>query len=363
VRLFQNAGVYPAYLHRLDALRERSWTFERQRTVVLEDGFGAPHVLLPVLLGDANAFYTNSDDPVMQRQWAREHGMASNAPLTEILLAQLEEHRTELFYNMDPMRYQADFIRRLPGCVRSSVAWRAAPSPGADFSAYDLVVCNFPSILRRYTQMGWRAAYFSPAHHPALDSFGANSERLTDILFVGGYSRHHRRRGELLEVVAKLQHKYRILFHIDQSRLTRFAESAVGRLLPLGRHRRPKFIRAISRPPVFGAQLYSAMSRAKIVLNGAIDMAGEDRGNLRCFEAMGCGALMVSDRGVYPKGMVDGMTILTYSSPHDCINVIEAILKTPIRMLEVAANGLELMKVAYSKRIQWQEFIRLVEAL
>src|SRR5258708_36033204 len=39
------------------------------------------------------------------------------------------------------------------------------------------------------------------------------------------------------------------------------------------------------------------------IFNGAIDMAEEDRGNLRCFEAMGCGALMISDRGRYPKGM------------------------------------------------------------
>jgi hypothetical protein len=363
VRVFQNAGVYPAYLRRLDALRERTWTFERQRTAVLADGFGAAHVLLPVIVGDGEAFYTNSDDQVLQRQWAREHGMTGAASLENILLAQLEEHRTEIFYNLDPMRYQSDFVRRLPGCIRKSVAWRAAPSPGADFSAYDLVVCNFPSILERYRTMGWRVGYFSPAHHPALNAYAANTDRPIDIVFAGGYSRHHRRRADMLEAVARLQDRYREVFHLDRSRLTRFAESGPGRLLPLAKHRRPGIIRGISRPPLFGAELYAGLSRAKIVLNGAIDMAGEDRGNLRCFEAMGCGALMVSDRGLYPNGMVDGVTMLTYDSPQEATNIIEATLNAPARTLEVAGNGFELMKVAYSKANQWQQFTQLIEAL
>ena len=50
------------------------------------------------------------------------------------------------------------------------------------------------------------------------------------------------------------------------------------------------------------------------MLNGAIDMAGPDRGNMRCFEAMGCGALLVSDVGNYPVGMEAGVTMETYAS-------------------------------------------------
>src|ERR1017187_4152258 len=103
-------------------LRERTWAFERQRAVFLNDGFGAPHILLPVIEGAAQAFFTNSDDQILQRQWAREQGMPDAASLESILLAQLEQHRTEVFYNLDPMRYQSEFIRRLPACVRKSVA-------------------------------------------------------------------------------------------------------------------------------------------------------------------------------------------------------------------------------------------------
>ena len=71
-------------------------------------------------------------------------------------------------------------------------------------------------------------------------------------------------------------------------------------------HRRPDAIAEIAKPPVFGRQLYELIGSSKIVLNGAIDMAGTDRGNMRCFEAMGCGALLVSDAGGYPDGMQPG---------------------------------------------------------
>jgi hypothetical protein len=363
VRLFQNSVIYPAYRARLAALRRPDWPFARQLTAFLADGYGAPHFLLPVVTRDSSAFFTNSDDESLQRQWAREHGLPARMAGDDILLAQIEEHRTEVFYNLDPMRYQSNFVRRLPGTVRHAIAWRAAPSPGADFAAYAAIVCNFPSILEGYRQRGWRTAYFAPSFHPLLERFAANSERPVDILFVGGYSRHHRRRAQLLETIAGLRGRFKVQFHLDRSRLTRLAESLPGRLLPLSRERRPAAIRAVSRPGLFGMDLYDALSRAKIVLNGAIDMAGNDRGNLRCFEAMGCGALMVSDQGVYPDGMEDGRTLLTYADPEQALNVIEAALGDPVRRLEIAGRGAQLMRTEYGKGNQWQAFQRIVEAL
>src|SRR5258708_7244587 len=99
------------------------------------------------------------------------------------------------------------------------------------------------------------------------------------------------------------------------------------------------------------------------IFNGAIDMAEEDRGNLRCFEAMGCGALMISDRGRYPKGMEDGVTMVTYGEARDAVAAIEAGLNAPARMREIAAKGLELMQIEYSKEHQWAQFARLIEGL
>lgn len=362
MRVFQNSGIYRAYVPRLRQLTRDDKGFHAHIQRFLADRYGAAHFLQPVLTGDPSAFFTNGDDEATQRQWADEQGLPTATPLDDILLAQIEHHRTEVFYNLDPLRYGSDFVRKLPGSVRRSFAWRAAPSPGADFGAYDSVLCNFPGILESYRQHGWRAAYFSPAHDPMMDRFAARENRAVDVLFVGGYTRHHRRRGELLETVAALSSEFKLRFHLDNSRMTRLAESPLGRLLPLGQHRRPASIRSIAQAPVFGLDLYEALSGAKIVLNGAIDMAGPDRGNMRCFEAMGCGALMVSDNGNYPEGMVHGENMITYQDASDAVRQIRAALQQPARLQQLARQGHGLMSTVYSKAEQWRAFVSLVDA-
>jgi hypothetical protein len=269
-------------------------------------------------------------------------------------------HRAEVFYNLDPVRYNSDFVHRLPGCVRKAIAWRNIPSPLADFSGYDFIVCNSPALLNRYEGFGWKAAYFSPAHDPVMDQYAANNDRPIDVLFVGGYSRHHMRRAAALDAVAALRHMYRIEFCLARSRFTRLAESPLGYLAPVGKYRRPSHIRAVSCDPVYGRDLYSRISRAKIVLNGAIDMSGEDRGNMRCFESMGCRGLLLSDEGVYPEGMVGGQTLVTYQSPVDLLVKLRELFQAPAVMTSIAQAGHEMVTHQYSKQAQWSAFEELV---
>jgi hypothetical protein len=193
-----------------------------------------------------------------------------------------------------------------------------------------------------------------------MKGFAAHEVRPVDILFVGGFSRHHRRRAEILEAIASEFAACRVVFHLDQSRLTRLAESPLGWIPPLRQHRRPSAIRRVSQPPVFGRSLYAAIADAKIVLNGAVDMAGLDRGNMRCFEALGCGALMVSDAGNYPAGMVNGETMLTYETPQDAVRIIRSALAEPDSIKRIAKAGANMLEAQYGKHRQWLSFQQLV---
>lgn len=356
MRVFQNSGLYPAYRRRLDRLATDAASFAERRAIFLDDRYAASHFLAPVLEGAETGFLTNGDDDVQQGFWARENGLPRSATAEDILLAQIEAHRTEVFYNLDPMRFGSAFVRRLPGCVRRSIAWRAAPSPGADFAAYDLVVCNFPSILADWAARGLRTAWFAPAHDPVMDAYAANTDRPVDVIFFGGYSRHHRRRAAVLEEVARMAKRRTIHLHLDRSRMTRLAETPLGLIGPLRRHRRPPAVRRASREPLFGRDLYAALSQAKIVLNGAVDMAGEDRGNMRCWEAMGCGALLLSDAGRYPDGMRDGETMVEYDSVGDVTRTIDRLMADTNARLGIAKEGQALIRTRYSKSRQWLDF-------
>ncbi len=360
MRVFHNSGVYPTYLPRLRQLAPPTASYAEQMAGFLSDRYGACHILAPVYDGTAPVAFTNGDDPALQQAWARERGMPGSPTLEDILLAQIEDHGTEVFYNQHPMRFGNDFLARLPGTVRIKIAWRAAPSTRGDFSQHDLFVCNFPSILKTYEAADMKAAYFAPSHDPIMNEYAVNEDRPVDVLFVGGYSRHHVRRAQVLEAVASLSDRYRVEFCLDRSRLLRIAETPAGWFGPLAGHRRPKAVRRVSHSPVFGRALYERLSQAKIVLNGAVDMAGRDRGNMRCWEAMGCGALLVSDTGDYPDGMSAGETLYTYADAEGARDTIEALLTDTGGAANVARAGNQMIKTAYSKAAQWAAFQTLV---
>jgi hypothetical protein len=363
VRLFQNSGGFPASYQRSKTSGASDSGFRAQVANLLDSRYGAAHYLAPVLENDEAAFFTYGDDERLQRAWAAKAGQPANSSLADILLAQVEAHRAEVFYNLDPMRYGNDFVRRLPGCVKKTIAWRAAPSPGANFAAYDLVVNNFPGILKDYSARGWNTAYFSPAHDPAMDGYAINDDRPIDVLFVGSYSRHHTRRAEVLEAIAALADRYDIKFCLATSRFMRLAQTPLGYFAPLRKHRTPRRIRAVAQKPVYGRDLYELISKAKLVFNGAIDMSGEERGNMRCFETMGCRSLLFSDEGRYPEGMVAGQTLLTYRSASDVVGLLEELLRAPQMLVAHADAGYKMVKSRYSKLGQWNDFQQLVGAL
>jgi hypothetical protein len=224
------------------------------------------------------------------------------------------------------------------------------------------VLGNFPSILESWRGKGCRAELFYPAHDPVMDEYG-HGDRPIDVLFVGGYSRHHTARAKTLEQVASLADTRRIVYCLDASRLTRLAESPLGRLLPLGKHRRPSALSRVARSPVFGRQLYELIGKSKIVLNGAIDMAGRDRGNMRCFEAMGCGALLLSDAGNYPEGMIPGETIVAYETAENGVEQIQRLLSDWTLTKKISDNGRRQIGNLYTKAHQWSLFKTVLATL
>lgn len=359
MRLFQNSGVYPAYRQRLYALTKNCTTFNDWTASFLEDRYGASHILKPILDFDPDAFFTNGDTIDCQRLWAKEKGMRPNTSLEDILIAQIEDHRTEVFYNTDPMRYGDRFLRRLPGHVRRTVAWRAAPSSGGQFLNHDIIVNNFPSILETYRREGVIAEYFTPAHDPIMNTYAKNDNREIDVLFIGAYSRHHRNRGIMLEAVAALRKELKVVLHLDISRWTHLANSPLGLIGPLRKYRSPRAIRTISQSTVFGRELLETLAKARIVINGAIDMAGHDRGNMRVWETLGCRAALVTDEGNYPAGMIAGEHFITYQGVDDVIVKIKNLHCNEDFRYDIAQKGHEMIKCNYSKNEQWLRFCEI----
>lgn len=363
MRLFQNSSLYSGYVDRLSKLRRAAGanTFAEMMSVFVDDRFGAPHYLAPILEGSPEAFLAVGQDDDAQNAWAKEAGLPASTSNADILLAQIEHHRTEVFYNLDPVRFDDRFLARLPGCVRRTIAWNAAPFREASFFNHDLVVSNFPTLLAQYRSAGAKTEYFFPAHDPVMDAYRLPAkDRLVDIGFVGSYSRHHVNRAAVLRIVATSCSAYRLQYHLEASRLTRLAEGPVRFSGLLSQHRRPREVRHVANPPLFGRELYAFLGRCKVVLNGAIDIAGPDRGNMRCWEATGCGAALLTDAGNYPPGF-DDMIAAYYETPADAAAQAKLLVDGYAEFgAQRAEAGYDMVRTRYSKQRQMDRFRELI---
>jgi spore maturation protein CgeB len=84
---------------------------------------------------------------------------------------------------------------------------------------------------------------------------------------------------------------------------------------------------------------------------------------MRCFEAMGCGALLLSDAGKYPEGMNSGETMITYETGGDCLNQIRLHLANWSDGQRIAKKGRSRIGDLYSKERQWVLFESVLASL
>ena len=81
---------------------------------------------------------------------------------------------------------------------------------------------------------------------------------------------------------------------------------------------------------------------------------------MRCFEALGCGAALLSDEGRYPAGMTQGRTIMTYESPQDAVDTFGRMLADLDATRALAQRGREMVRTLYTKEQQFEAFMQLV---
>ena len=361
MRFLQNLNVYPTYLAYISEMTQHIDSYEALYDFMLGHSTRG-HILKPVLDRDEEARLFFFRDERSQRLWAREHGMPDNTSLEEIALAQIEEHRTEVFYNLHSTGVSKEFTSRLPACVRLNMAWHASSFIGDFAKAHDLIVSNFPRMNQEYERLGCRSEYFFPSHDPMADELiDENQPRRTGVLFIGGYSRHHRRRARLLRRLAEKHDALELRLHLDKSRYSWLAQSPLGWVGPLRRVRWPKAVRRVAQGPIFGRDMLNATANARIVINMAIDMAEEERGNKRCFEALSCGALLLSDSGAYPAGFEHGKTMVCYNRVDEAIEKALFYLENEDLRMPIAQAGRDLVRTRYSKAVQWKIFQEICE--
>jgi spore maturation protein CgeB len=340
-----------------------------------------------IALGHAAA-EVHANNPWLQSAWAREHGMAPRQPVAaserrvlpgwieravtpfkpmlrplarrvglspklgpeaeKILLSQVEDFRPDVIINQDIFHVDTRLARRIKSVCAPVLVGQVGiePSRGEDWTVYDAVLSQLPSIVNFFRSAGVRSEVSHLAFEPSiLDVLHDVGARDIDISFVGTISVDHRQRIALLEAVAR-----------------RFDLKLFGN--------RPQSLPASSplhhcfQGEVWGSDMYQVLRRSRITLNSHIDLAVREAGNMRLFEATGAGAFLLTDFKDNLHTLFEpGREVATWHSIDDCLVMIERYLRDDVGRETIAGAGREKTISAHTYRHRAQEILGLAASL
>ena len=370
MKVFQSAHTFAPFNHYLEKkyhISSGQFSFLQLQEILISEGFNSVHQLQPVLEpSKGEGFFTLWNYEPLQLQWAKEKGWAET-DLKKILFAQLEEFGGDVFYNLSPIQYQPEEIKQLPQRMLK-IAWFASPERNnIDFSVYHTRFTNLSSDVDPNGERGFRSDFFQLSNAPVFHQHSKNVHRPIDVLFFGQYLQSHfdKRNGYIDELI-RLQEKHG--FNLVLALMTNYQyKYLLPFKLPIALHEKfkvlqfpPKKVALHASPALFGTEMLRHIGQAKIVFNCHVDMAGDERVNMRIFEALGCGAHMLSDEGIYPQGLKAGEHFSTYRDVSQLEEKIVHLLQSQLDREQIAARGTASLEELYSKEKQWQQFQQIV---
>ncbi len=324
----------------------------------------------------------------LQSAWAREHGIAMEAPpmslgesrkdrlpgwlqraiapvkptlrplarriglspsldrqLERVLLAQIEDFRPDLILNQDVFHVTTGLIKRIKAISGPRIIGQVGiePSRGENWRVYDLMLSQLPRVVGAFEAVGVPARVSHLAFEPdILQELPPAPATDVDVSFVGSVSEDHRERIALLEFVAN-RFDLKLWGNIPNS-------------LPASSPLRRCF-----QGEVWGSDMYQVLRRSRITLNSHIDIAGDEAGNMRLFEATGVGTFLLTDfkRNLHTL-LEPGRDVAVWHAPEDCAAAIDRYLRDDDARRTIAAAGQQTTLARHNFHARVQEILGFI---
>jgi hypothetical protein len=348
MKIFLVDTYYAAFLERLYSEQPglKAAPYDQQKLALLDSCFGTSDFYsrhLRALGWDADDFIVNCRP--LQSAWANENGapyselalkvpprffrlpvigkkLASLPGLIEVAAAQIRAVRPDVLYCQDLSFFPPAALKALRPYVGMIVGQIACPTPPDEFlKGYDLILTSFPHFVPRFRAMGIASEYFRIGFDPKASEKIGLVEKDISVSFVGGISRHHGKALPLLETLAERTPIE--FFGYGAENLS--AQSPV---------------RARHHGEVWGLDMYRALARSRITINRHINVAENNANNMRLYEATGMGALLITDMKDNLGDLFEiGKEIIAYSSPDECVELINYYVAHPEEAATIAKAG------------------------
>lgn len=357
---------YPLYL--VDFYRRHEFVkdlpFEEHRRVLLADHFGWPGDLSTYMAQQGvHTDFLVWNDACLQRKWAREHGCfkANDAmPLQSIAIKQIQCAQPDVLWMTYHRESHVAFVREAGPSVGKIALWMGSPfETDMDVSGISILFTENPGTLARCQERFKRVVVTKPGFDRRILAALPREPRRNIAVFVGQISQMHTRRAELLSHLIERGVDLEIhgFSHDDVARSWkegirstlwdlrhghwRAGVRALRQYVnPAPYERHVRRIAAVMHPPVFGMEMYRTLGAAQLAINAHIDLANQNAGNMRVFEATGSGCCLVTDQAAnLDELFVCGEEVLTYGDKEELEAVVRTALTDPARTSAIAERG------------------------
>jgi spore maturation protein CgeB len=321
--------------------------------------------------GNAQVEEVISGDELLQKKWAKENNIKykSESWFFEILEEQICIFKPDVFFAHHQKALNPEFIDRLKKLnpqLKLIISWDGIGNFDLNlFSKADILLTPLDSFTNKYISLDKKAYTLPFAFESSiLDKLEASKKE--NISFIGSVHFReggHRQRKELLKFLSnKIDIELYLTGSVEFSNNI-FSKETVSILYNAGLQ---NFIDLFnlgrkSNGGVYGLEMYHKLFNTKIALNNHLDSVGNQGGNIRLFEATGCGACLLTD---YKENLKDYFEIdkevVVYKSPEECLEKAQFLLKNDVLRNEIALAGQKRTLENYNYRNRSLLFLDII---
>jgi len=349
MKIFLLADYYQAYLNAFYASHKtEGLSYDQHQKLLFDDYFGS-------FVSYYNHFKKRGhdvklvigNDAFLQNKWLAEHKISgSGLSKYDVVLRQVEEFAPDVFFMGSMFDYYGRFINRVSQTTKNIFAWISCPySERLDFSSIRCLISSNDLFVERFRVMGMNAELLRVAFDTEILS-ALDDKKTMDVCFIGGLSKKtHRSRVQGLELL--------LANGID---IKTFGYGLRRPFLPFGK---PLLWNSYGGE-LWGLEMYRTLNRSKLSLNFHIDVAQGISGNMRLFEATGCGTLLMTESAVNLDRLFQpGTEVVAYDNFSDLIEKVGYYLSHDTERERIAKAGQKACteRHSYDKRILDFEYI------
>lgn len=352
IKVLKASSFYDHYLENFYKQRDylKDETYDRQYQEVMADCFGWYDIWKTTLeaTGDYEVMEVITNASCLQKKWALENNInfSEDSWRLDILEKQILAFQPDIFFAHDFGTIDASFrklIKKKCPSIKVIFAWDGVAANSIKlFDACDIVLSCTTDIVKYYSINGLQSHLFHFGFNSAiLDKIHKEKDPIYDLSFCGSVSSGWH--SERLDFLYNIHKKCKL--DLWANYLSATPKNFLGAISRLDTDRLQDLIKfkalsKINHGQVFGLEMFQVMSDSKITLNKHINLAGNNAGNMRLFEAAGVGACLVTDYKSDLKDIFDIETeVVTYRTTDEAIDKIRYLLNNDLERERIALAG------------------------